>query len=1004
MVRRLLTVGFLASLSLAQQLPIQTYTVADGLAEGRVNRIVVDSRGYVWIATSGGLSRFDGYQMKTYGIEDGLPSRLVNSLLETPSGAYLIGCGRGLCRLENHGARPFTEYRLAQQATSVEALLMESSGRILAGSQAGIFDVSNGMQVRRLPLDEDVGTKVEAMARDHQGNLWISSINALGILGPQGELAIFRPGRDLPPTLGHAVAMVEQPPGRMWAATNLGLALFQHRDGAQWRFNRIFTVADGLAGNDVLAMETDDEGRLWLGTSQGISRFAPQDSLPPRFENLGRAQGLSDRRVTALARDSGGNMWVGTENAGVMRIARNGFVTYREEDGLASERVLQVLEDRDGEILTVSDNLSNRRTIGIFDGVGFRSFFPPAFANGTWGWQHILLQSKSGEWWVGVPHELLHFAAMKGAGLASAAEPVRYGQDDVYHLFEDSRGGIWASANPKPGPELVRWDVRSQALSWFCADGTTARRPCVFGALVTAMTEDLGHNIWLGLWSGGLMRYAEGRFMHLAQPQGIGPGIVTSLLTDHRGRLWIAAGGGLGLLAVPTAPDPHFDVNNRARGLSGSSISCMVEDARGALYLGTARGVDRLDPESGNVRHFSAHDGAPLGGCTSAIQDRTGALWFSSHRGVSRLIPGPASAPEPLKVLLTGLQAGGEIYPVSQFGESRIGGLRLSPARNRIQVEFVAPNLEFGEDLRYKFKLAEADSSWSEPRAVHGVDYRNLAAGTYQFSVKAVDPEGRESSNTAEVNFTILPPLWQRWWFELCLFCAVMAGAYGLQAYRIKHIVAMERIRTSIATDLHDDIGTSLAQIAVWSEVARIENAGNEAPSAQAPMARIGNLAREMTDSMNDIVWSIRSGDESLESLTRRMREFLEEFIQPAGIDFSWNVSAPPSGLKLTLNSRRQIFLIYKECMHNVLKHSGCRNVFVTFEVRDGEVVLAVDDDGTGFDPNHPPGSRGNGLSNMRLRAQSLGGSVEFGNRPGGGCRIAARLPVRKRSFRDAVL
>src|SRR5271169_1396657 len=111
----------LSALAPGQQLPIRTYTVADGLAEDRVNRIVADSRGYVWIATSGGLSRFDGYRMKTYGVEDGLPYRTLNALLETPSGAYLIGTLHGLCRLENHGGLPFTTYPLERQAPSVGA-------------------------------------------------------------------------------------------------------------------------------------------------------------------------------------------------------------------------------------------------------------------------------------------------------------------------------------------------------------------------------------------------------------------------------------------------------------------------------------------------------------------------------------------------------------------------------------------------------------------------------------------------------------------------------------------------------------------------------------------------------------------------------------------------------------------------------------------------------------------------------------------------------------------
>jgi signal transduction histidine kinase len=359
-------------------------------------------------------------------------------------------------------------------------------------------------------------------------------------------------------------------------------------------------------------------------------------------------------------------------------------------------------------------------------------------------------------------------------------------------------------------------------------------------------------------------------------------------------------------------------------------------------------------------------------------------------------------------VLITGLQVGGEDYPVSQLGESRIAGLSLGPSKNRVQVEFVAPGDESGQALRYEFKLTGADSAWSEPRAQHTVDYRNLAAGSYQFLVKAVDPEGRESANTAEVGFIILPPVWKRWWFELCLFCAAVALAYGLHAYRLKNILAIERMRTAIATDLHDDIGASLAQIAVWSEVAQVNAAGN-GPRNTRPLARIETLARELTDSMNDIVWSIRSGDEGLESLTRRMREFGDEFLQSAGIDFQLTSAATPPRLKLTLNSRRQIFLIFKECMHNLVKHSGCRSAYAAFDIGDNEAVMIVADDGKGL--NGYPGAAhsvasggGNGLPNMQRRAQSMGGSVEFGARAGGGCQITVRLPVRKRAFSDAVL
>jgi ligand-binding sensor domain-containing protein/signal transduction histidine kinase len=996
----------LPALSHAQQLPIRYYTVADGLAEDRVNGIVADSRGYVWIATSGGLSRFDGYRIKTYGVEDGLPYRTVTALLETPSGAYLVGASHGLCRLENRGHLPFTAYPLEGQAPSVEAFLMEPSGRILIGSTAGLFEASGGTSFRRLPLNETVGNHIEALARDHDGNLWISTEIALVVLTPKGASAIFRPGRGLPAHVGHAAAMLEQPPGRMWVATNLGVVLFVRADNGEWSFNRLLTKADGLVGNDIAAMETDSEGRLWLGTSAGISTFAPEGPLPPPFENFTMARGLSGPLITALARDSAGNMWAGTENAGVMRIARQGFVTYHAGNGLKTERIAQVLEDRSGELLTVTQGNedSPHRSFAIFDGVRFRPFFPNG-SDDSWAWQQILLQARNGDWWTGTTRGLLRYPPMKAADLA-AAHPILYPANRIFYIFEDSQGGIWASAIFWQGQELTRWDPASHGLSWFRADGTIAAQASPFGGLVSAMAEDRGHNIWMGLLGGGLLRYAGGRFTRFGPSQGIPPGAIRSLFADRQGRLWIGTtGGGLALLAQPTAPDPHFDVYTKARGLSSNSVGCIVDDAMGRIYLATARGVDRLDPETGHVRHFSALEGVPSGGFTSAIRDRSGALWFASLSGLSRLVPEPNPAPHVPKVLITGLQAGGEDYAISQLGESRIAGLSLSPSRNRMQVEFVAPGDDSDQSLRYRFMLTGADSTWTEPRAQHSVDYRNLAAGSYRFLVKAVDPEGHESANTAEVSFVILPPLWRRWWFESILLAAALALAYGLHAYRLKNILALERMRTAIATDLHDDIGTSLAQIAVLSEVAQV-NGAESVSQSDPPLARIGDLAREVTDSVNDIVWSIRSGDESLESLTRRMREFAAEFLEPAGIEFSWAAAKAPPGLKLTLNSRRQIFLIYKECMHNLLKHSGCRAARITFEVGNQEAVMTVADNGKGLNgSSRSQSSRGgNGLSNMRRRAESMAGSVEFSTSPGGGCQVTLRLPVRKRAFGDFIL
>jgi signal transduction histidine kinase len=203
-------------------------------------------------------------------------------------------------------------------------------------------------------------------------------------------------------------------------------------------------------------------------------------------------------------------------------------------------------------------------------------------------------------------------------------------------------------------------------------------------------------------------------------------------------------------------------------------------------------------------------------------------------------------------------------------------------------------------------------------------------------------------------------------------------------------------MRTAIATDLHDDIGASLSQIAILSEVARV--GANSHTPAREPLEKIATLARELVDSMGDIVWSIRTEPHGLESLVRRMREFAIDLLATQGIDFQLQAPLTGADVELSLHVRRQLFLIFKECIHNIARHAHCTTVVAELMKLDRELVLTVQDNGRGLNPGErPPGwNGGTGIPSMRRRAESLGGRLEITSASCGGCSVSIYVPARR--------
>jgi len=418
------------------------------------------------------------------------------------------------------------------------------------------------------------------------------------------------------------------------------------------------------------------------------------------------------------------------------------------------------------------------------------------------------------------------------------------------------------------------------------------------------------------------------------------------------------------------------------------------------MYFGTARGLDQIDLQTKRVRHYTRAEGLASSAITVAFRDRQGALWFGTFSGLSRLEPQNDLPPAAPSILISGLRIAGVRHPLSELGQTEVSGLTLNPSQNNVQIDFFSLSLGHAPLVRYQYKLEGGAGDWSAPTEQRTVTYANLAAGSYRFLVRAIRPDSEPSVQSATISFVVLRPVWQRWWFVTLSAFLLVGFAYWLYRYRLKRLLELERVRTRIATDLHDDIGASLSRVAILSEVERRQNTAHNGES-EGRLAEIANSARELVDSMSDIVWSVDPRRDDLGNVVTRVRQFGADVFEALGIEWELEVTPDLEKTKLTPEQRRDIFLVCKEALNNVARHAGCRRATLSLRVSGQQILVEIKDDGCGFAPAAvvvDNGRGGHGLANMRARAARLGGSLGIVSDPGQGTHLNLKIPLHRRT------
>ncbi|MGH9380980.1 MAG: ATP-binding protein, partial [Thermoanaerobaculia bacterium] len=562
--------------------------------------------------------------------------------------------------------------------------------------------------------------------------------------------------------------------------------------------------------------------------------------------------------------------------------------------------------------------------------------------------------------------------------------------NDVWRLHEDTHGDLWIASRIPGAEPLTRWRRRSGEFQRFGPqDGLPAQQA------IHGFAEDRAGGLWVNSSQVGLSRFDGTRFHLLAPRRGLPPGTVgSSIHVDRRGRLWATVGGVLIRIPDPTSAEPRVSPYPAPHTWFDSAGGVLAEDDAGWIYVRSSRGLARLQPESGAYQELGS--GTPFTSIDRAYRDDQGTLWFATSQGVLRYEPQPLRESPPPPVWIRQVRIAGVAQPVPPMGVRRLAPLHMTTDQRQMQIDYFG--LGFGPDelLRFQVRLDGADEEWSEATTRRSAAYVGLSPGRYRFRVRAVTTTGQISAEPATVAFTIPPPLWQRAWFLGLV--AVTLGALLVAAHRlrVRRLLELERVRTRIATDLHDDLGASLARVSVLTELAR-RTLRHDPDDSERVLEEIGETSRRLVEAAADIAYAVDPERVALSAFVARLRRFADDLL--AGTDIAWRFQAlgETSSVVLTPEQRRHLLAILKEGLHNAVKHAAAQHISLTLEASEGTLSAELIDDGCGFEHDRyasgewaPPGR---GLRNMRHRARELGGQLTIDATPGRGTRVRLTVP-----------
>ena len=970
----------------------------DGLPDNHITCLKRTRDGYLWIGTQRGLARFDGSRFNSFTAVKTMALRrqdgdCITALEEGPDGALWIATRSGFLRLFQHEFTRFEgpDVPLMQGRKSVLAAGLDGALWMLYGGEC--LRVEGGRVTWRHKVN--LLERVLAARGLEDGSLEVVSDRAWMTLHRQGLDVVTNLVREASAPAWACARFA--PEGRVQLATGTALALVSAGTTPRW----MPAAADGTAlvwlsggsqgrdwcqlenqppceqiqgrpaqsdetklweGGKVSSLEVDPEGNAWFGSEEGLYQFSPQ-----LVKSFIPAHHLVESDVQAVCEDKAGNIWAaGQKGLSCLSPGTPAFIPVADTGSASVNRCLWPAPG--GGVLVGTKQGSVFR---VRSGEASQLVTPSQVP----GWLHSLATDSSGQLWMGINKGLLRcgMESLNITNLSGMFKPVPF----IRCFCEDHQGTLWM------GSAQGLYALKSGQLTHYTPTNGLA------GIFVQALLEDPKGSLWC-MTHKGLTRISKGVCSIVLPSSQIPEKIINSMLLDDLGNLWFGGQHGL-----------HFTPLSELEAFSQGRVS----------------GIQFLTLDSGDGLGFSETSGSQSG--PASWKGRDGRLWFATARGVVRVDPGLIQESMPLLtnppaaliegVWDSGKMVSGEVLPrrakangaiLGQSGLFSDNTCLLPAGKHNFEFSYTSPSFLNNKSLIFRYRLLGHDPLWRQVAAgERRIRFSDLAPGDYCFEVAVANSHGVWSAKPASFSFHLAPHVWQRFWFQGLCVVAGGGGLWGLQRLRMnsfRKISGLERERgleqerIRIARDLHDDLGTELAGLALQLDVLhRSANADGWNGAGQLKLSSA--ILRDQVSRTRELVWSVNPKCDSVLSLADFLQEKAERYLRPCGVLLHFEFPTVIPALPLAAQPRYQLALCLREALTNIVRHARAAEVRLGFALSDGRLRVWIEDDGVGFETSAPAWG---GLQNMRARMKGVGGGCTVQSWLGQGTLLTFELPI----------